>query len=179
MSYERYRAAALTLWGDAGALVLDEQRRLNDRLFNGELPPLPIVIGITAYGRCIGLTRATGYEGLPRITIASNLFKRGTRAVVDTLTHELVHAKLMLEDRCPDHNSVPWCEEITRLSPMVLGCEINAAPQKNRRVVVDGRSTVRRAVPDGCLSRKQLAGWPGSLRPAEYPSGDVLMVDTY
>jgi hypothetical protein len=159
ITHDDYLAAARVLWGDAGAFVVSEYNRHNFAHFAGELPAVPMVIGITPYGRCIGHTRsAGGWDGdLPRITIASNLFAHGTAAVSDTILHEMIHVKLMLEGRDPSHNGEGWCEEVMRLSPAVLGRAVKAAPVKPRRV--DGKVT--RHVPEGFLGRDELAGWPG------------------
>lgn len=170
-THEDYRRAATVLWGAAGRFVVEEVRRHNRQHFGSELPPLPVVIGIVPYGRCIGMTRSRGAwaEGdqLPRITIASNLFAAGTVAVSDTVLHEMIHAKLMLAGLDPSHNGAPWCAEIERLSPAVLGREIKAAPVKPRRI--DGQ-VVRRHLA-GHLTRDELARWPGRRH-----GGEVLSI---
>lgn len=43
-----YAHAATLLWGAAGAYAVDEFDRLNEYVWNGGLPSMPIVIGITA-----------------------------------------------------------------------------------------------------------------------------------
>jgi hypothetical protein len=176
--HEDYLQAARLIWGPAGEFIVTEFARLNDLHFSGELPPLPMVIGITAYGHAWGLCRYEPVSAgrVPRITIASNLFGLGANIVSDTILHELVHAKLDLEGKNPAHNGTPWCQEITRLTPALIGQEIKAAPVKQRRV--DNGKRTRRA-PDGFLERKQLARWPHSVRPADFDAGDVLYVDSY
>src|SRR5262245_21658244 len=128
------RAALELLWGEGGAFAADTFAELNHTYFEGRLPVLPIVIGLTGYGRCLGLTRSK--PGLPRITLASGLF-RHSRLVEDTLLHEMVHAELILAGRTPQHNSQAWCERISQLSPAVLGHAIQATPVKTRRI--DGK----------------------------------------
>jgi len=164
-----YREAAAILWGEAGAYAHDAFARLNAEFFACELPPLPIVLDLTAYGRCVGATRE---DELPRITLHVTLFnKGGLRKVDDTLLHEMIHAVLMRRGKDASHNSRPWCEMITLLSPRVLGREIVASPVKPRRVKIDGKSkVVRRALP-GALTQDELARWPDSLRPADYDYG--------
>ena len=177
--YEDYRRAAEVLWGDAGAFLVDEQQRMNADYFDGELPPLPVVIGITAYGKCIGVTRPEMYTGVPRITIASNLFKRGAQPVADTLVHEMVHAKLQLAGVTSvgsQHIRPEWCAEITRITPLLLGCEIKATPPKSVRTK-DG--AVIKRTPDGHLTRDELARWPHSLREDGYHGGRALRVASY
>lgn len=162
LTHEDYLNAARVLWGDAGEFIVSEYDRLNREHFRGQLPPVPMVIGMTPYGRCIGLTRASGpWTGrTPRITIASNLFEIGSAAVSDVVLHEMIHVKLQLAGEDSSHNSVGWCGELERLSPAVLGYPVQAAPVLPRRV--DGK--VARAPLDGHLTRKELASWPG-LRP--------------
>jgi hypothetical protein len=178
-SYADYRQAASVLWGAAGRFAIDEQERLNRRYFAAALPPLPVVIGITAYGRCLGLTRGpehlTWRTRVPRITLASNLFAEGSARVSDLLLHEMVHAKLILAGLAWQHNSRPWCEEIMRLSPLVADRAILAAPVHPRRI--KGQSV--RQARDGYLSRAELARWPAVLRGARPPRGEVLPVPTY
>jgi hypothetical protein len=72
---EAYRNAAVLLWGDAGAYARDAFARINHDLFVNELPSLPIVIGTTAYGHCLGLTRHRDRE-LPRISLAVGMFNK-------------------------------------------------------------------------------------------------------
>ena len=151
------------------------------------------MIGLTAFGRCIGLTRG-GWLAAPRITLAPEMFTGnhrtpgGTLMVSDVLVHEMVHAALMLRGEDPGHNGAPWCRMITELSPAVLGREIDARPVKPRRVPNPARATdpaapatkVSREPVDGALTRDELAHWPAPLRPAGYyASGERLEVPTY
>jgi hypothetical protein len=172
-----YRLAAEVLWGEAGAWAVDEYQRLNGLYFEGKLPPVPVVIGLTAFGRCLGLTRPHGAWGqeLPRISLQSGLFAKGTLAVSDVVLHEMVHAKLMLAGVDPSHNAKPWCAEVERLSPLVLGQTVHARPVHPRRDV-DGVN--RRFALEGHLPRKVLARWPYSLRDGE-DRGARLRVASY
>lgn len=169
-THEDYRQAASLLWGEAGAFMLDTYQAHNREHFAGELPPLPMVLGLTAYGRCLGLTRGEWADDLPRITIASNLFAQGTVAVSDTILHEMIHAKLVLQGAYPKHDGEPWRQEIIRLSPAVLGAPILAAAVKPRRV--EGK--MRRVVEPGHLTQREIAHWPGHRS-----GGEVLAVDSY
>lgn len=187
-SFREYQSAAALLWGPAGEFAVDEFGRLNREHFAGSVPPLPIVIGLTAFGRCIGLTRY-GLDWLksPRISLAPGIFD-STLRVSDVLVHELAHAALMLRGEDPGHNGASWCRLITELSPDVLGREITAAPVGTRRVPNQARETdpkaprtivIRRAEP-GALSRAELATWPQALRPGGYYEGGVrIAVPTY
>jgi hypothetical protein len=187
-SHDDYVHAAATLWGDAGVFAYRTFDALNDEYFDGGLPALPIVIGITAFGKCIALTRSEGTDILPRITLASNIFAPtghgqqmrtaypyGANVVRDVLLHEMIHAQLRLDGQDGQHNGQPWCDAITRLSPAVLGHGILAAPVKARRV--DGK--VVKAPRDGYLPQAALASWPGSLRPDGWDRGPAIPVPSY
>jgi hypothetical protein len=192
-TYADYRAAAALLWGHAGEWAADEFARLNREHFAGSVPPLPIVIGLTGYGKCLGLTRGehAGHwtAGPPRITLQSQAVNDGgTLAVSDVLVHEMAHAALMLRGEDHKHNAAPWCALITELSPGVLGREVTAAPWLPRRVPNPDRAAdpsapatvVARQAAAGALPRSALATWPGSLRPAGYAAaGKPLSVPTY
>jgi hypothetical protein len=202
-TYGEYRQAAIWLWGQAGEFAADEFMRLNREHFAGSVPPLPIVIGITAYGHCLALTR--GYS-TPRISLGSELFngsrertdatgklargrvRGGPLTVSDTLIHEMLHAFLMLRNEDPAHNAAPWCRMITELTRDLAAREIKAEPVGTMRVPNPERATnphapktkvIRRPKP-GCLTQDQLARWPDSIRPAGYyDSQKPIPVDTY
>lgn len=185
-----YAAAATLLYGDAAAYAYAEFDRHNREHFANTIPPLPIVFGLTAYGRCLGLTRHPGeWRTHPRITISTPLVNNGgEHAVSDVLLHELVHAHLMLTGQAtgPSHGDA-WCRVITRLSPTVLGCEITAAYVKPRRVANPAHDTdptapktlVKREPLPGALPQQVISTWPQSLRPADYGPGEPLHIDTY
>lgn len=184
-----YRQAAIWLWGAAGEYAADESARVNREYFAGSVPPLPVVIGITAYGHCLGLTRGRR-RAIPRISLASRAFNHGgPRTVFDLILHEVLHAFLMLRGEDPAHNAAPWCAMITELTPAVItGAEILAAPVGTTRVPNPARErdpqapktrVVRRAR-DGHLTQDQLARWPHSVRPEGYYDGQQpIPVDTY
>ena len=202
-TYREYRQAAIWLWGPAGEFAADEFGRLNREHFAGSVPALPIVIGITAYGHCIALTRG---HRVPRISLASELFNGsrerpgaggkqtpgrisgGPLTVSDVLLHEMLHAFLMLRGEAADHNAPPWCRMITELTPDLTGDEIKAEPVGTMRVPNPARETdpqapktkvVRRAKP-GHLTQQQIASWPHSVRPeGYYDIQKPIPVDTY
>jgi SprT-like family len=190
VTYGDYAAAAQLLWGDAGRYAYAEFRRLNQDLFAGELPPLPIVFGLTAYGRCIGLTRHPGQQRTaPRITLSTVMVnKGGERTVTDVVTHEMVHAVLMLRGQTDGHShGDAWCRLITELSPAVLGHEITAHYVAPRRIPNPAHATdpnapktiVVRQPLEGALPQPVISRWPGSLRPPGYDTGQPLRVENY
>ena len=193
-THEDYRQAAALLWGEAGAFAAAEFARLNREHFAGSIPPMPIVIGLTAFGRCIGLTRGGSWLSSPRITLAPELFNGnhrtagGPRMIADTLIHEMTHAALILRGEDPDAQQRAACRLITELSPAVLGREITARPVCPRRVPHPDRASdpdapktkvVRRPEP-GMMSQAELATWPQCCRPGDYYlEGKPIPVPTY
>jgi hypothetical protein len=193
-TYADYARAASLLWGPAGEFAAEEFARLGRELFAGSIPPLPVVIGLTAYGKCLGATRPRTWLESPRITLAPEVFlgnhrtRGGPRQVRDVITHEMVHAALFLRGEDASHNAVPWCDMITGLSPAVLGREITARPVRTHRVPNPEREsdpsapkTIVRRMPDpGALPQAVLARWPHSLRPdGWYDTDQPIYVPTY
>jgi hypothetical protein len=193
--YGDYAHATTLLWGPAGEYAATEFTRLNREHFAGAIPPKPIIIGLTAYGACIGSTlREVSWLESPRITLAPEIFTGnhrtpgGPRMVSDVLLHEMVHAALILRGLSPKHNDAPWCRLITELSPGVLGAKLMARPVRTRRVPNPARAadpsapkTVVARLPEpGCLPQRSLARWPQSLRSATwYDSDRPIHVPTY
>jgi hypothetical protein len=181
MGTTSYRDASAVLWGEAGTYCHDSYQRWLP-LF-GELPEtLPIVIGITAYGHCIGLSRITWTHG-PRITIASNQFWRGGGAVDDVMVHEMLHCWLYLTGQDTAHKGAAWYAAINRLSPDVLGHQLDVRRGGNRKSVrikqSDGSSRVHKVrVPDA-TPHGDVARWPGSFRPAGYDLGAPIGCPSY
>jgi hypothetical protein len=164
-----FRAAQQTLWGDAGVWAYDHWHDLNDEFFNSELNYVGIVWGLTPHGGNLGHCYDDG-----RITLHSSLLDPrstspwGKEAATwtdlyarDVLLHEMIHQLLYARGVDSKHNGLPWCAEIKRLSPLLLGIEIVCEPVKPRRV--EGK--VKRLARDGCLSRDAIARWPHTIRP--------------
>jgi hypothetical protein len=184
-----YREAATTLWGEAGTYAHDAYDRIRAQLYP-ELPTqLPIVMGLTAYGHCIGLTRLEWEYG-PRISVFSPLFAEGRLQVDDLLTHEMLHAWLMIQERNHNHDSDDWYAEIQRLSPLVLGRELTAkrgADRKSVRVANpawgeggdEPKTIVRKVRVQEAVQHQDVARWPQAFRPADYDWGDPIRCPMY
>lgn len=182
-----YRSAAEILWGKAGAYVHDsyDQHR---PLFPNLPDQLPIVIGITAYGRCIGLTRTNEALDGPRITIASNLFSRGIRHVDDVMVHEMLHASLILAGKPSDHDTEAWYAAVRELSPHVLGYRLDVKRGSDRKSVrlpnpnyVPGGDAPRTIVRKERVAsnHEKVSRWPNSFRPDDYDGGPTIPCPTY
>lgn len=176
-----YRDAAQVLWGEAGTYCHDSYQR--QRHLFPELPDeLPIVIGITAYGKCLGATETTWTHG-PRITIASNLFGRGRALVDDVMTHEMLHAWLAVTCQHVNHDTDDWYAAVRRLSPAVLGHQLDVQRGAGRKSVrvkqTDGSSKVRKVRTQDAISHGDVARWPYSLRPVGYNPGAPIGCPSY
>lgn len=141
--------------------------------FAGQLPAVPVAIGITTYGGCRGLTRSQPASQAPaRITIASNQFTN-LGEVSDVVLHEMVHVHLQTTGRDSRHAGQPWCDEIIRISRH-YGRDVTAAPPRSKRI---GAHVVK-VTPDGALSRGELAHWPVSIG-GLHDDARALTVDRY
>jgi hypothetical protein len=185
-----YRDAAAALWGEAGTYAHDAYARIRPALYP-ELPAqVPIVIGITAYGHCDGLTRACWEHG-PRISLFSSAFGHGSRYVDDLLAHEMLHAWLAVTRREIHHDSADWYAAVRRLSPAVLGCEVAAVRGPRRKSVREPnpryepgngehKTRVRkRAVPEAVQLHAGVARWPQAFRPEGYNWGAPIDCPPY
>jgi hypothetical protein len=177
-----YRAAAILLWGDAGAFVHDCYRHWL-HLFP-ELPDaMPIVIGLSAYGACAGLSRLNNpcLDG-PRISIASQYLSHAND-VRDVMVHEMLHCWLHVTGHKFEHDSVDWYAAVNRLSPTVLGADINAKRGGDRRSVRvkldDGTTAVRKERVAGAIKHGDIARWPNSFRPRGWDRGAEISCPTY
>lgn len=183
-----YRSAAVALWGEAGRYAYDSYARMRGAYFP-ELPEqIPIVIGLTAYGKCLGATMGAWEHG-PRISLHPTMaFGCGGRFVDDVLVHECLHAWLRQTGRSPDHDSEDWYAEVRRLSPAVLGRAVDIhrgsdrksvrVPNPNYEPGVDDRKTVVRKIRMG-EEHARVASWPHSCRPAGYDYGEPIPCPTY
>lgn len=186
-----YQDAAEKLWGRAGAYV-HEAYRAHLPLFNNLPDEMPIVIGLSAYGKCAGFTRG-GHPALdgPRISIMSNIWHLGTGFVSDIMCHEMMHVSLILGGRNSDHDSGDWYAECNRLAPKVLGRELNLKRGQDRKSVrvpnpeyVEGgdapKTLVRKVAVDVEHGHADVARFPHPFRPeGYYPAGRVIEVPTY
>lgn len=184
-----YRDAAVTLWGDAGAHAHETYAQLRSALYPDLPDQVPIVIGITAYGHCDGLTRS-GWQHGPRISLFSAAFGRGTRYVDDLMAHEMLHAWLAVTGRETKHDSSDWYGAVRRLSPAVLGIELDARRGAGRKSVripnpayapgADKPKTlVRKQHVDDVISHADVARWPQAFRPDDYDWGTPIRCPAY
>jgi hypothetical protein len=188
-----YQEAAIVFWSGAGEYLYEKYREHREMYFP-ELPEeLPIVIGITAYGHCHGLTDHKWNEGSgPRITIESRLFGINTYLVDDVLLHEMLHAWLHVTGQKIRHDSGPWYQAVRRLSPAVLGREVeiergHGGGRKSQRMPNPAyepgngqpKTVVRKVRIDQAITHDQVATWPGSFRLEGYPRTLTMPCPSY
>ncbi len=154
-------------WGELGVATADLWHQFNRDYWQGELHPCPIWFpSASPYGNWIGLYSANPDGQSLHIQITQN--QTGSLASVgDILLHEMIHQYLAETRQDTQHNAVPWCSEIMRLSREIWGQEIWASPALPRKNLKTGKSIRVQALgPDGqtSLTRKEIAGWPQSLK---------------
>ena len=184
-----YRVAAAALWGEAGIYAHEAYAELRPVLYPQLPRQVPIVIGITAYGNCAGATRPDWEHG-PRISLFSSAFGRGACYIDDLLAHEMLHAWLSVTGRKIHHDSADWYEAIRRLSPKVLGREVDARRGADRRSVRvpnpahqpggdQPKTIVRKQAVGDVVQHAEVAGWPHSFRPGNYDWGAPIECPSY
>lgn len=131
--------------------------RLNHLCFDNRVPELPLLTVVTfPYGHCIGQTHYRD-DKLPRIEIKRSLARHDD--FEEVVLHEMLHAYLRLGGEDSSHNGRPWSREVERITPLYLGVQVRATPQKLKRI--NGKPT--RWTPEGYLTRRELASWPHSV----------------
>ena len=149
-------------WGAEGVKLAKIWQGINKKHFGNALTPLPIWFPATLpWGKSIGqFTANTQGESL-HIQLKRGMSMQNK---ADTLFHEMIHQKLSEDGKNSDHNAVPWCEEIMRLTQELWGVSIRASPDSPRKV--DGKSQRnQKTSPKGRerISRDAIASFPQSL----------------
>jgi hypothetical protein len=182
------RLVARSFWQDKGLWAYEAFEFINATYFAGRLPWPCIIWGLTAHGGCLGLTCARR-EAPPVITLYPSLMGGtekpnpwgidaaylGACYAFDVLIHECIH----VENRYlqggitgpTSHDCPEWIGEVNRIAPLLGLRGVRAAPNRVRRVEVDGppkrrgkRPTrvVRRS--DGNVPHRAVAAFPSGIR---------------
>jgi hypothetical protein len=140
----------------------------NENLYDGLLPVPLIQWALTPYGACIAMTGSSQWAE-PVITLHPSVWESGPLETLDTMIHELmhVHIRWVLRETCrgtSSHDNTVWVREILHVSK-----RLGLPPFKASRTVRkrDGARLLR-VMPSDCISRKELADWPSSLRSQGY-----------
>lgn len=146
------------------------------------------MVCLTAYGHCVGLTRA-GWQHGPRISLFSPAFDEGRGYVEDIVIHEMLHAWLYVNGLNMAHDGEPWYAALRRLSPEVLGRDLDVRRGGDRRSVrrpnpragEEGQpaTVVRKIRVEDAVSHDEVSRWPHPFRPATWSPGEPIECPTY
>jgi hypothetical protein len=149
-------------WGKEGVTLAKIWQGLNVKHFGGSLTPLPIWQPRTfPYGRGIGMFSANLKQESLHIQLKQNL---PLQLKADVLFHEMIHQRLSENKEDPQHNALPWCQEIMRLAKEIWDVEIWAAPSIPQKI--GGKSKrIQKPSPAGIesIERTAIASFPHSL----------------
>jgi len=110
-TFETMAVFPTTAWGRVGLDCVSRYIELNERYFNDELPPVPIVIVPLLPGN----HHADCNGKLIRIVASDDATSIDSRA----LLHEMVHLKLLTLGKDSSHGSPDWNLEVTRLKKIM------------------------------------------------------------
>lgn len=164
-----------------GVWAYDKWDDFNQQYFDGALTIGGIFWGLTSHGHALGFferwrNAITLHTSLVRASTDAWGMGRllGERLAADVLLHEMIHQynnqidKVEAKSRKASessHNCDAWCNQINRLILLLnIETSLRAVPIGQKRI--DGK--VQWHVPDGNMTRSQLATFPHSLRPASY-----------
>lgn len=168
-----------------GRWAYEQWEQHNIRYFDNQLIPGGIFWGLTPHGFSLGY-----YERWRNaITLHSSLVQPasnnpwslgsflGEKLAKDVLLHEMIHQAINQIDNYDgkqSHNCQPWCDRLNQIIPLLdIEIDLIAKPIKQKRIKQPGQTKgngkVTWVVEPGCMTRKQLAGFPMCFRnPDQY-----------
>lgn len=169
-----YREVASHFNGDVGIALFDYYRAINYHFFDGALPPAFLLTALTAYGKCIGLTKPDLHYK-PIILIHSMLKTEKARFYI--VLHEAIHVHVRYNlgvtsyGSKTSHTHPAWLAEVNRIAPMLGYTDITLGYNKVTRVK-DGtpKGTLKR-MPSGSVSSVCTSNFP---HPLEGETGQML-----
>ena len=156
--------------GDRGGFAYAGIAWAQTHVYDERLPVPLVQWALTPYGRCLGFTAESVIMADAVITLHPQIWRRGPAYTLDVIVHELLHVYIRWVLGHTDyargrgtssHDNPIWAREVMRLSPRLGLPTVQASPTVRRRA----GKTLLRVMPEGCLSRADLACWPHSLRP--------------
>jgi hypothetical protein len=133
-----YREVASHFEGDVGTALFDYYDAVNWHFFDNALPQAFLLTALTAYGRCIGLTKSST-EYKPIILIHPSLTTPKERFY--TVLHEAIHVNVRYNLRRgkPDgaktsHSTDEWLSEVNRIAKLLGYTDITIGYNKVMRV---------------------------------------------
>lgn len=119
-----YRLAAAIFWPRHANLIYDARDEINERIYNGELPNVPVLVGLTPHARSLGYCEMRSPPVItlhPSLTEPHSTNPWGVPArhlnaawMVDVLTHEMVHAWHAVNPPAPTPTGTPPTATTTR-----------------------------------------------------------------
>jgi hypothetical protein len=198
-----YLEIAQRHYGEIGTFAYRCFDHINKTFFKNALPTPLIVWHITAYGKCLGFTRAAYLQ--PTIVLHPAILGKksphyGNRTTdtpfgipaqllgycyaYDVILHETMHVYVCYVRNYrghESHNNQYWIDEVNRISKLLGFANINAGRYKTKRKPVPGKTTktgkqqtATYKAQEGNLTRKEIASFPSSLRDSFFYEKDEL-----
>lgn len=148
--------------GEEGELITKLWSALNQKHFDNVLKPLPLWFpSLFPYNKTAGRFTANLEGQSLSIQIKAGMTLQDKS---DVLLHEMIHQYLSESDLNPNHNALPWCNQIMRLSKDIWDKTIWASPSVPRKV--NGISKrIQKPSSEGSPSipLADIASWPHSI----------------
>ena len=178
-TFAELKIKAIKSFGNFGAWVFDEWKKLNDAFFYGENIVGEIIWGTTPQDRSLGY-----YSPAKNLIVLHNTLMRpvyptsnlkwelrhlNKRKVSDVLLHEMIHQRVHQSGGWEgenSHNNEQFVNEVNRIAKL-LGINIRAK-------VIQRETTHDKKKPGiepGCLNLKELSNFPYSSRNHNYYYG--------
>jgi hypothetical protein len=175
-TFAELKIEAVKAFGDFGAWVYDEWKRLNDALFYGENAAGAIIWEKTPQDSSLGYYDRSGnlivlHKTLMRPVYPTTGLKwklryLNTRMVSDVLLHEMIHQRIHQTGGWVgenSHNNVCFVNEVNRIANL-LGINIKAKVIRSK-TIQDKKNPLMESE---CLSFKELSHFPYLSRSRNY-----------
>jgi hypothetical protein len=178
-TFTELKIKATKVFGDFGAWVFDEWKKLNDAFFYGENIIGEIIWGTTPQDRSLGyyspnenlivLHKTLMRPVYPTSDINLKLRHLNKKKVSDVLLHEMIHQRVHQTGGWEgenSHNNERFVNEVNRIANQ-LNIDINAK-------VIQRETIHDKTIPcvkSGCLNIEELSNFPYSSRPHNYYYG--------
>jgi hypothetical protein len=162
ITVEEFQKLMEWTYSDKGVALARAWEWMNEECFDGVLVPCPILLPSSPpFGHWVGLCTGNPQNETVHIQIKRDM-TLGEQ--FNVLLHECLHAYLRELGQSTDHNAIPWCNEIMRLTRQIWGVEIHASPDSPRRINgVSKRVQKPSATGQQSITRTQISRWPHSI----------------
>ena len=175
-TFEELKTNAIKVFGNFGAWVFDEWKKLNDTFFYGENIVGEIIWGSTPQDRSLGyyspdknfivLHKTLMRPVYPTSDLIWKLRHLNKRKVSDVLLHEMIHQRVHQiggweGENC--HNNGQFVNEVNRIAKLL---DIDIKAKVIQWKTIHGKTTP--SVEPGCLNHEELSNFPYSSRSRNY-----------